>query len=116
MRSALSQTFAGSPSVHGRVASATRPIQPGCQARTAHTDHITALALYFHRACHVDLGVATSQLGQSQAVRLHVTRFYEYCALVEDRLVPKYGAAEHWAKIEVDHLDRRAAQERLARR
>ena len=45
-----------------------------------------------------------------------VGRFYEYCALMEDQLVPKYGAAEHWAKIEVGHLDRQAAQERLARR
>ena len=30
--------------------------------------------------------------------------------------MPKYDATEHWAKIEVDQLNRAAAVERLARR
>lgn len=43
-------------------------------------------------------------------------RFFEYCKLVEQKLMPKYDATEHWAKIEVPHLDRQAAIERIARR
>ena len=42
--------------------------------------------------------------------------FFEYCKLVEGELMPKYNAAEHWAKIEVGHLDREAMVQRLARR
>jgi L-galactono-1,4-lactone dehydrogenase len=43
-------------------------------------------------------------------------RFFEYCRLMEHRVMPKYDAAEHWAKIEVPHLDKQAAAERLAGR
>ena len=42
--------------------------------------------------------------------------FFKYCKLVEENLMPKYDAAEHWAKIEVPHLDKQAAAKRIASR
>jgi L-galactono-1,4-lactone dehydrogenase len=43
-------------------------------------------------------------------------RFKRYAALVEDRLMPRYGASWHWAKIEppTDGGDAAAAAARLA--
>ncbi|KAK9918259.1 hypothetical protein WJX75_002661 [Coccomyxa subellipsoidea] len=55
----------------------------------------------------------TEEEAQRQAI---TDRFFEYCKLVEQKLMPKYDATEHWAKIEVPHLDRQAAIERIARR
>ncbi len=39
-------------------------------------------------------------------------RFFRYCKLL-DGLMPKYNAVEHWAKIEVPHLDLEAARRRM---
>lgn len=46
---------------------------------------------------------------------LHLS-FFDYCKLMEEKVMPRYDAAEHWAKIEVGHLDTQAAADRIARR
>ena len=43
-------------------------------------------------------------------------RFFQYCKLLEKDLMPRYDAVEHWAKIEVPHLDLEAARRRMHRR
>ena len=43
-------------------------------------------------------------------------RFFQYCRLLEMDLMPRYDAVEHWAKIEVPHLDLEAARRRMQRR
>ncbi|KAL4448874.1 hypothetical protein ABPG77_007591 [Micractinium sp. CCAP 211/92] len=58
-------------------------------------------------------------LPEDERQREEVTRsFKQYGALVEQELMPKYGAVEHWAKIEVpsDPAQLAAVQARLAGR
>lgn len=58
-------------------------------------------------------------LPEEEAQRQAVTQsFRQYGALVERELMPKYGAVEHWAKIEVpsDPAELAAMQARLAAR
>lgn len=47
---------------------------------------------------------------------LWMRRFFQYCKLLEGDLMPKYDAVEHWAKIEVPHLNLEAARQRMRRR
>ena len=51
-----------------------------------------------------------------EALREDVTRaFVEYKRMVEGRLLPRYNAVEHWAKIEIpeDERELRATRARL---
>lgn len=43
-------------------------------------------------------------------------RFFDYCRLLQDDLMPRYGATEHWAKIEAHRLQPGAVAARLAAR
>ena len=43
-------------------------------------------------------------------------RFIDYCRLLQDDLMPRYGATEHWAKIEAHRLQPGAVAARLAAR
>ena len=43
-------------------------------------------------------------------------RFFQYCKLLEGDLMPRYNAVEHWAKIEVPHLDLDIARRRMQQR
>jgi L-galactono-1,4-lactone dehydrogenase len=51
-----------------------------------------------------------------EVARARARRFFEYCQLLQDELMPRYGATEHWAKIEAHRLDPEAARARLAAR
>jgi len=48
--------------------------------------------------------------------RARACRFFDYCQLLQDELMPRFGATEHWAKIEAHRLDPAAARARLAAR
>jgi L-galactono-1,4-lactone dehydrogenase len=48
--------------------------------------------------------------------RARARRFFDYCQLLQDELMPRFGATEHWAKIEAHRLDPAAARARLAAR
>ncbi|EIE19735.1 L-galactono-1,4-lactone dehydrogenase-like protein [Coccomyxa subellipsoidea C-169] len=66
---------------------------------------------------HSWVGIIMYLPTEEEAQRKAITdRFFEYCKLVEQKLVPKYDATEHWAKIEVPYLDKQAARERIAGR
>lgn len=42
-----------------------------------------------------------------------VCSFAKYANLEEAKIMPKYGAVEHWAKLEIDRSDPEALQRRM---
>lgn len=65
-----------------------------------------------HQAKYTRRGKQYSPTDTRRAAR----RFFDYCQLLQDDLMPRYGATEHWAKIEAHQLDPGAAAARLAAR
>ncbi|KAK9839195.1 hypothetical protein WJX81_000695 [Elliptochloris bilobata] len=64
---------------------------------------------------HSWVGIIMYLPTEDAAQRTAITdAFFDYCRLLQDDLMPRYGATEHWAKIEAHRLEPASVSARLA--